>query len=188
MIWTIYSNFARKKQIDMASNADFVQYIAGLFAPKGEHDNLYNAVINEKTAAFERNENGRYTPGEVLTYKGEDLWHDGNIILLVNGECVSAGDDMTYIMGEYPNVKVMGITGTNSSCQAVTQISAGNGALSFSAVPNIDSEGNVVIDTLTDRMGRTPFDEKIPVTGQLVSAVFDKGVDPVLGYVAAGLN
>lgn len=173
--------------IDLRANTGgdpfFVQYIAGLFAPQGEHENLYSAVINEKTAIFERDENGKYVPGGVLTYAGEDLWHDGKIILLVNAECVSAGDDMTYLMGEYPNVKVMGITRTNSSCQAVTGISVGGGYLSFSAVPNIDRDGNVVIDTLTDREGRTPFDERIPFDQEAVKVIFDKGEDFQIPYV-----
>lgn len=172
---------------DMRSNEGgdpyFVESVAGIFAPLGEHVNIYTAVINEKTATFERNENGKYTMSEPLTYVGEDLWHDGNIILLVNAECVSAGDDMTYIMGEYPNVKVVGFTKTNSSCQAVTAVSMENGDLAFSAVPNIDIEGNVVIDTLTDHEGRTPFDEYIPFDKEAVSAIFDRGVDYPLEYI-----
>ena len=173
--------------IDLRSNSGgdpfFVQNVAGLFAPKGEHVNVYTAVINEKTATFERDENGRYIPAGPLTYTGEDLWHDGKIILLVNAECISAGDDMTYIMGEYPNVKVCGITRSNSSCQAVTGIRIGKGYLSFSAVPNIDENGNVVVDTLTNRVGRTPFDEYIPFDLEFVRAVFDRGEDPQLKYV-----
>lgn len=36
LIWANYSNFARKKQIDMASNSDFVQYIADQCSGAGE--------------------------------------------------------------------------------------------------------------------------------------------------------
>lgn len=173
---------------DMRSNEGgdpfFVQSIAGLFAPEGEHINIYTSKINEKTASYERDKNGKYTLKEALTYNGEDLWHDGNIILLVNAECVSAGDDMTYIMGEYPNVRVMGLTRTNGSCQAVTAINLSVAQLSFSAVPNIDENGNVIIDTLTDHISRTPFDEKIPFDMAAVSSIFDNGTDYPLQYAA----
>ena len=174
--------------IDMRQNCGgdpfFVQNVAGVFAPTGEHKNMHIAAINEESAKFERDENGKYSVDGVLTYEGEDAWHDGNIILLVNAECVSAGDDMTYLMGEYPNVKVMGITKTNSSCQAVTGIAVGDeGYLSFSAVPNIDENGAVVIDTLTDREGRTPFDEYIPFDKDSVISIFDKGEDYQINYI-----
>ncbi|MCR5847304.1 MAG: hypothetical protein K6G75_04225 [Lachnospiraceae bacterium] len=177
---------------DMRSNEGgdpfFVQSVAGLFAPEGEHVNMYISKINEETASFERDENGKYTKEDVLTYEGEDLWHDGKIILLVNAECVSAGDDMAYIMGEYPNVRVVGFTRTNSSCQAVSAVNLEIANLAFSAVPNIDENGNVVIDTLTDRVGRTPFDEKIPFDQAAITAIFDNGEDYPLQFVTKAFD
>ena len=112
------------------------------------------------------------------------MWHDGQIILLVNAECVSAGDDMTYIMGQFPNVKVMGFTSTNSSCQATTGKDFGAGSISFSAVPNLLEDGEIAIDTYTDHVGRTPFDEKIPFDETSITAIFDEGADYPLDYVA----
>lgn len=165
-------------------NPYFVEAIAQIFAPKGEHLTYYNAVINEATATFERDENGKYRKGVPSTFEGEDLWHDGNIILLVNAMCVSAGDDMTYIMGDMPNVTVMGFTRSNSSCQAVTGINMEAGQIQFSAVPNLLEDGEIAIDTYTDHVGRTPFDEKIPFTQEAVTAIFDEGEDYLLDYVA----
>ena len=160
-----------------------VEGVAGLFAPEGEHTSYYSAVINEDTASFDRGPDGKYIKNKELTYTGEDLWHDGKIILLVNGETVSAGDDMTYMMGEYPNVKVVGFTGSNSSCQAVGNVKLEEGSLSFSAVPNLDMDGNVAIDTFTDHVGRVPFDEKILFTEEAITAIFDRGEDYLLDYV-----
>ena len=117
-------------------------------------------------------------------YVGEDLWHDGQIILLVNAETVSAGDDMTYMMGDFPNVTVMGFTSSNSSCQAVTGIGMEAGEINFSAVPNLLPNGEIAIDTYTDHVGRTPFDEKIPMTQDAITAIFDRGEDYVLQYAA----
>ncbi|MBR6402694.1 MAG: hypothetical protein IKS48_04870 [Eubacterium sp.] len=173
---------------DLRSNGGgspyFVQSIAKLFAPEGEHVSYYSAVINEDTATYERGEDGRYTKGAPNIYQGEDLWSDGNVILLVNALTVSAGDDMTYMMGEYPNVKVIGFTRTNSSCQAIHQEDLEIGALTFSAVPNLEENGDVMIDTKTDHVGRTPFDEKIPFDQEAITAIFDSGEDYLLKYTA----
>lgn len=160
----------------------FVMSVAGLFAPEGEHVESYSTVIDEKSATFKRGADGKYTKKEPLSYTGEDLWHDGQIVLLVNAMCVSAGDEMTYTMGDYPNVKVMGFTRTNSSCQAVTYESLQNGDIAFSAVPNLDEESEPIIDTRPDRLGRTPFDEYIPMDAEAIKAIFDLGEDYALNY------
>ncbi len=173
---------------DLRSNTGgdpfFVQSVAGIFAPEGENVNVYTAKINEETAKFDRGADGKYEIADKLTYEGKDLWHDGNIILLVNAECISAGDDMAHVMGEYPNVKVMGITRTNSSCQAISGIYLSTGTLTFSAIPTLTEEGDITIDTFTDRIGRTPFDEYIPFDSNAVSMIFDKGEDYPLQYAA----
>ena len=132
---------------------------------------------------YDRGPDGKYIKNKELKYTGEDLWHDGKIVLLVNGETVSAGDDMTYMMGEYPNVTVVGFTSSNSSCQAVGSVSLDEGNLTFSAVPNLDNDGNVAIDTFTDHKGRVPFDEYIPFSSEAVTAIFDNGTDYQLDYV-----
>ena len=172
--------------IDLRSNTGgspyFVEGVAQLFAPEGEQLTYYNAVINEKTATYERGADGKYTMGVPSTFQGEDIWHDGKVILLVNAMTVSAGDDMTYIMGAYPNVKVMGITRSNSSCQAVTQFSGEAGLVSFSAVPTLFPDGSIAIDTFADRIGRTPFDERIPLDQEAVTAIFDKDEDYIMNY------
>ena len=179
----------KKLVFDLRSNGGgspyFVEGIAQLFAPKGEHLTYYSAVINEETATYERDENGKYKMGVPSSYVGEDLWHDGEVILLVNSRTVSAGDDMTYMMGSFPNVKIIGLTKSNSSCQAVTSVHGMEfGSLSFSAVPNLLPDGEIAIDTYTDHVGRTPFDEKIPFTQECVTAVFDNGEDYLLNYAA----
>ncbi|MBO4864692.1 MAG: hypothetical protein J5517_10010 [Eubacterium sp.] len=172
---------------DLRSNTGgspfFVNGVAKLFAPEGEHVSYYSAVINAATATYERGADGKYIKGVPEIYQGEDLWKDGKIILLVNAYTVSGGDDMTYTMGQYPNVKIMGFTSSNSSCQAVTQETMDIGALSFSAVPNLDENGEMMIDTRTDRVCGTPFDEKIPFTEEAVEAIFDEGTDFLLNYV-----
>lgn len=177
---------------DLRSNGGgspyFVEGIAKLFAPVGEHLTYYNAVINEDTATYERNAAGKYEMGVPSYYEGEDLWHDGKIVLLVNAMTVSAGDDIVYMMGDYPNVEVIGFTRSNSSCQAVTYISGQTGRLSFSAVPNLLPNGEIAIDTYTDHVGRTPFDYEIPFSPEAINSIFDKGEDYLLGFATDYVN
>ncbi len=162
----------------------FVEAIAQIFASLGEHITYYNAVINEETAEYERDADGRYKMGIPSSFEGEDLWHDGQVILLVNAITVSAGDDMTYIMGQCPNVKIMGFTRSNSSCQAVSGVDLENGSLTYSAVPNLFPDGSIAIDTFSDHVGRAPFDEKIPFDENAIESIFDKGEDYLLDYVS----
>ena len=159
-----------------------VKAVVELFAPKGEHLLSYNAQINEKEVCYERGADGRYIMGEPVTYTGEDLWAGREIIVLVNAETVSAGDMMTYIMAEYPNVTIMGFTGSNSSCQAVSQIPLKTGELSYSAVPNLDADGDLIIDTRTDHVSRVPVDHFIPLTEDAIRVIYDEGEDYVLEY------
>ncbi len=174
---------------DLRSNSGgspfMVQGVAQLFAPEGEHSTYYSAEINEDTATFERGADGKYKMGEeAVSYYGEDLWHDGQIILLVNAQTVSAGDDMVYMMGDFPNVKVMGTTKSNNSCQAVQGMDISTGQFAFSVVPNLTEDGEIAIDTLTDHESRVPFDEYIPMDEELITAIFDNGEDYILKYAA----
>ena len=159
-----------------------VKAVAELFAPKGEHLLSYNARINEHEVRYERGADGRYIMGEPIIYTGEDLWAGREIIILVNAETVSAGDMMTYIMAEYPNVTIMGFTGSNSSCQAVSQIPLKKGELSYSAVPNLDANGDLIIDTRADHVSRVPVDHFIPLTEEAIRGIYDEGGDYVLEY------
>jgi len=43
-------------------------------------------------------------------------------------------------------------------------------------------DGEVAIDTFTDHVGRTPFDEKIPMDQEAINAIFDRGEDYLMDY------
>ena len=57
------------------------------------------------------------------------------------------------------------------------------GSFSFSVVPNLTPEGDIAIDTLKDHKARVDFDEYIPVTKEMVRAIFDEGEDYILQQV-----
>ena len=157
-----------------------VMGVVKLFAPEGNHVDSYTARINKEAACFERGADGKYVRDAALGFYGEDLWAGGRVIVLVNGETVSAGDEMTYLMAQYPNVTIMGYTKSNSSCQAVTQVRVGDGEMSYSAVPTLDENGDPFIDSFADRKGRVPIDVVVPVDPDMISSVFDRGEDHLL--------
>lgn len=162
--------------------------LASLFAPKGKNIFGYTSKINEKYGLFEKGIDERYIKGEELSCVGEDLWNDGNIVLLVNDRTISAGDQFTYFMSGFPNVKVIGITRSNSSGQGCIDIVMLTGQFTYSAVPILDVNGNIMIDTDSSHIGNVPIDVIIPTTKELVTCIFDGGRDYVLEYALAYLN
>lgn len=159
--------------------------LVSLLAPEGEHYICSSGVLDETTNRFIKDENGDYIVGESLTYTGENVWGDREIVILTNGECVSAGDDFIHMMKEFPNVTVVGFTCSNSSCQAVSSIAiSDNESFSFSAVPHLNRDGSTYIDTSQDRQSGVGIDIIVPMTEEAVKAIFDEGRDYVLEYVS----
>jgi carboxyl-terminal processing protease len=178
--------------IDLRNNGggspQFIMAIASLLAPEGEHSYCYEGVWDEKTKTYLKDQNtGKYVVGEGLTYQGENLWEEGNIIILVNAQCVSAGDHFAKMMSGFENVTIMGFTKTCGSAQAISGVSLESGLLSFSTVPTLDEDGNIYIDSDTSREIGLELEVKIPFDEEAVKALFDEGEDYVLqralGYV-----
>ena len=48
-----------------------------------------------------------------------NIWKNANIVVLVNSLTMSNGDLLTYTLGKFPNVTVMGTTTSNSSLAMV---------------------------------------------------------------------
>ena len=156
--------------------------LASLFAPEGKYIMGYSAKLNEKNLHFEKGDDGKYLIDEELSFEGENLWKIGNIVVLVNNQTVSAGDMFTYLMSDFPNVTIMGINGSNSSCQSKKMVFLNDGYYQYSAVPILDKNGDILIDTHFDHISNVPLDIKIPTTIDLVTCIFDKGEDYILNF------
>lgn len=162
--------------------------MAGLLGSEGEHFYMREALIDEGSATYVKEENtGNYVAADAICYTGQNLWKNGRILILVNGQCISAGDHFIQLMGEMENVTIAGITKSNASGQGIGVIDTHNGSLSYSAVPALDEEGNPFIDTGIDHISRVPFDVKIPLDSDVVSVIFDEGKDYVLEYALTNL-
>lgn len=173
--------------IDIRNNGggdpNFILTVIRLLAPDKEFGYAYSGVWDDKNNEFMYDEEaGHYVVGEGTVFEGEDMWGDGQIILLVNANTVSAGDHFTALMSELDNVTIMGFTPTNCSGQAIRGVVFSDGVLSFSTVPTLNEDGTIYIDTSSDRIATTPLDVRIPFDEYAVDAIFNKGEDYIMSY------
>lgn len=162
-----------------------IKSIFAVFAPKGEHGQLYTAKYDEMKNGYIFDGKGRMIPNEKITYQGEDMWHDGKIYLLVNAECISAGDHTVYEMSQYPNVTVIGLTQSNGSGQAVSQhMTEASDYYSFSEYPVLNEDGSFLVDADANGLvsQRLSLDVKIPMDQDGVEKICNPDEDYELDY------
>ena len=157
--------------------------VAKLFDKEGEHFYCGGGEIDRNTGNFIKDSDGKYVLTDSINYNGENLWGHGKVVVLVNGMCASGGDHMAMLFDRMDNAKVIGYTKSNGVGQGTNGVSLKTGSLQFSAVPTMDENGEILIDAGKDGISKMHIDEKVPVTMDTVSAVFDNGEDYLLNYV-----
>ena len=118
-------------------------------------------------------------------------YKDLPVVVLVNSQCVSAGDGMAKFLSDCDNVTLMGITASggvnqnNGACIYLTN----NISVYYPAFLTLSYEGVPLIDTDNTRQTRVPLDEKIPMTKEFALRFFDpeklrnpEAGDPQLDY------
>lgn len=173
--------------IDLRNNdggdPNFVIAIAELLAPEGEYEYAYSGVWDEKEKEFKYDEAaGKYVVGTGVTYKGEGVWGDGRIVILVSSGTISAGDHFAHMMSVHDNVTIMGFTASNCSGQAIRGVTFEDGALQFSSVPTLNADGSIYIDADASRQATVPLDVKVPFDEKAVTAMFENGDDYLREY------
>lgn len=165
------------------SDPNFIIAIAELLAPEGEYRYAYSGVWDEKEKKYKYDEAaGKYVVGNGVTYNGEGVWGDGQIIILVSSGTISAGDHFADMMCIHDNVLIMGFTSSNCSGQAVRAVSFEAGTLQFSSVPTLNADGTIFIDADASRQATVPLDVKVPFDEKAVAAMFDNGEDYLMEY------
>lgn len=74
---------------------------------------------------------GKYVKGTGIYYRGEDIWSQGQIIILVNGQGASAADALPALLRGQDNVIVMGFTESCGSGQRVVNKALESGFCTF---------------------------------------------------------
>ncbi|MCM1156897.1 MAG: S41 family peptidase [Bacteroidales bacterium] len=172
---------------DLRSNAGgsgtYVEHIVKLIAPEGEHLYAYDGVLDLKSMKYKKDDaSGAYIKGEAERYRGENMWADGKIIILVNAQTISAGDHFSRIASAFPNVTIMGFTHSNCSGQGVHGIEFDYGELDYSAALLLEEDGTVFLDTDKSGEATVPLDVQIPFDETAIKMMFDEGEDYVLWY------
>lgn len=179
--------------IDLRSNgggaSDVVKAIGEVFAPVGEHyyatdgkwdDALGNYVYDAET--------GEYAQGKKHYFTGENMWDGNPIVLLVNSGSASAADHLAMVMRGMDNITVMGFTEPNGSAQGVSGYTTESGMLGISSSLLLDENGDVFIDSGTDRESGDDLDIKVPFDSEAIKVLFEDGEDYLMNKAIEHMN
>ena len=114
---------------------------------------------------------------QTITVPADGRFSDIEVLVLVNHYCVSSGDALVRMLQACPNVKVIGLTPSNCSCQEVGGRSVLSNSICQINYPinwlyEID-ETTRYIDTDKSRECTVPLDYQIPLTYELAQSLYD---------------
>lgn len=121
--------------------------------------------------------------GDINCYTtAENVWGDGEIVILVNSYTASAAELFIHTMKKLPNVTTMGFTNSCGCAMGVFGISMKNFSLSYPTCLNVDENGEIIIDA--DKSGdmKMPVDVRIPMTKDAIKALYTDKTDYVTEY------
>lgn len=122
------------------------------------------------------------------TCVGENLWADGEIIVLANSGSNSAANHLIGAVQKLENTTVLGISEPACAAQGVGEVVLDYGAVNFSKTLVLDENGEIWIDSDASGHCRLPLDEKIELTKEALIQMFDEKEDYVLEYAVSRFN
>lgn len=107
------------------------------------------------------------------------------VYILVNCNCISAGEGFVYNMAKLPQVTIVGIQGTNGSFGTVdgADIMPEGIMVTYPSVACLDEDGTVMIDSRYNGTGGIKPEIVIPVDQKAVGEIFEKDYDYELEYL-----
>ena len=113
------------------------------------------------------------------------------VIVLVNDNCISAGDMLVYLLSKGTNVKVAGITSSSGSAQETggyCLLTNSDYLFGYPVLSFLDENNLPAADVDETRTRRIPLDIHIPLDKDAVVKLFSEDVDYEMEYVAAYLK
>lgn len=117
--------------------------------------------------------------------KGLGTYADLPITVLVDLNTVSAGDALAYALSKNSNVKIMGLTNSNNSCQAVggyIYLTNGESYITYPTYNFYYPNGAIFIDPDASRTPSVKLDYRIPLTKESILTIMNTEEDYVLDY------
>lgn len=110
---------------------------------------------------------------------------DVPIYLLVNSNCISAGEGFAYNMAKLPQVTVVGIQGTNGSFGTIDGIDVmPEGMMGvYPSIACLDEDGEIMIDSKYHGTGGVKPEIVIPINRDAVEKIFREDYDYELEYL-----
>ena len=153
--------------IDIRNNGGGYDSVAGalasLFADKKSH-----------MVSFGYEDAQGYHVAESQYIFPDGRYADIPVVVLVNSNCMSAGDGMAKFLGDCPNVTLMGITASSG----VNQNNGGyiyltdNICVNYPVFLSLSEAGEPFIDTDHTRENKIPLDVVIPITSENAKTIF----------------
>ncbi|MDE6023851.1 MAG: hypothetical protein K2G45_00160 [Lachnospiraceae bacterium] len=165
--------------VDIRNNGGGYDSVAGALA---------SLFTDEKThmVSFGYEDKEGYHIAESQYIFPDGRYKDIPVVVLVNAQCVSAGDGMAKFLGDCPNVTLMGITASGG----VNQNNGGyiyltdNICVAYPVFLSLSSDSEPLIDTDHTRKNRIPLDVTIPMTKESALKIFsfEEEIDYELEY------
>lgn len=165
--------------IDVRNNAGGADDAGAIIAEQFAKEDLF--YLKETTYD---SDSGEYIENRTLKMNAKNSI-DVPIYLLVNSNCISAGEGFAYNLAKLPQVTVVGIQGTNGSFGTIDGIDVmPEGMMGvFPSIACLDEDGKVMIDSKYKGTGGIKPEIIIPVDNKAVEEIFKKDYDYELEYL-----
>lgn len=130
----------------------------------------------------------KYEIVDSVSLKADNVWGDGDIVILVNSETGSAAELFTYFMSGLDNVTVMGMTKTVGSSMMAGGCDLVRFSINYPEMLVLDENADILIDSDVNRISKLPLDVRISFDDKAFEAIMEDGRDYVREQAVDYLN
>lgn len=165
--------------VDVRNNVGGEDYAGKIIAEHFSKENLFylkETIYDKETKEYQ----------EIKTLQMDAKSSiDVPIYLLVNSDCISAGEGFAYNMAKLPQVTVVGMTGTNGSFGTIDGVDImPEGMMGvFPSIACLDEDGKIMIDSKYGGIGGIKPEVLIPIDKDAIGVIFKEGYDYEMSFI-----